>query len=101
MDTNTITDSEKIKKITEQNRNRQKTYYQARKQEILQKKAIEREQIREINLPPPPPEIIPSEFTLDMIHAVFNEKIINKNTKLKYCNDFKRTFKLSHHSLVH
>ena len=95
MDTNTITDSEKIKKITEQNRNRQKTYYQARKQEILQKKAIEREQIREINPPPPPPEIIPSEFTLDMIHAVFNEKIINKNTKLKYCNDFKRTFKLS------
>jgi ABC-type polysaccharide transport system permease subunit len=92
MDTNT--DSEKIKKITEQNRNRQKTYYQAHKQEILQKKAIEREQIREINLPPAPEPIIPTEFTLEMIYAVFNEKITNKNTKLKYCNDFKRIFKL-------
>lgn len=85
MNTITNTDSEKIKKIAEQNRNRQKTYYQAHKQEILQKKAIEREQIREINLPPPPPEIIPSEFTLDMIYSVLNDKITNKNTKLKYC----------------
>jgi hypothetical protein len=92
---NTMSDTQKIEKLAELNRNRQKTYYQRNRQAILDKYHTEREQLKIMNTPPPPPEIIPTEFNLDMIHAVLNEKITNKNTKLKYCNDFKRIFKLS------
>ena len=91
----TSTDFEKIKKITENNRERQVRYYNNHKEKILAKKAIEREQIRVINAPPPPPEIIPIEFTLQMIIDVFTSTTTRPNTVKKYICDVKRVFKLS------
>lgn len=90
-----ITDTQKLEKLTEQNRNRQKTYYNNHKEKILQKKLAEREQIKEINKPPPPAPIIPTEFTLEQIIDVFTKSITSANTLKKYICDMKRVFKLS------
>ena len=81
MDTNT--DSEKIKKITEQNRNRQKTYYLKHEQGILDKMKNSREQLKELNAIPELAPIIPTEFTLDMIIDVFTSTITKPNTVKK------------------
>ena len=89
----TNTDSEKITKITEQNRNRQKTYYLKHKQDILDKMKNSREQ--KLNAIPEPAPIIPTEFTLDMIIDVFTSTITKPNTVKKYICDVKRVFKLS------
>ena len=54
----------------------------------------EREQVKVLDTPAPSTTIIPTEFTLEMIIDIFTEKIANKNTELKYCNDLKRIFYL-------
>jgi hypothetical protein len=86
---------DRIQNILEQNRNRQKAYYNKHKQEILDKKAVEREQIRILNTPPPPEPIIPTEFSLEDIIEVFTKTITNQNTLKKYILDIKRVFRLS------
>jgi hypothetical protein len=93
--TDTNTDSQKIEKLAEMNRVRQSRYYSKHRQSILDKYHVEREQIRVLNIPPPPEEIIPTEFTLEMIIDVFTKTITRPNTVKKYICDFKRIFKLS------
>ena len=56
-----------LDKIMEQNRNRQKTYYNNRKQEILAKKVARKEQDKVFKTPLPPDPMKPHKFTVDMI----------------------------------
>ena len=91
----TITDSEKLEIIREKTRIRQARYYEKHREEILLKNRAYSDRIREMNAPPPPPVIIPTEFTQQMINDVFTETITNPNTLKKYTNDIKRVFKLS------
>ena len=85
-------DSQKLALLREKTNARQTKYYQAHKAEILAKKQREREQLRELNKPPPPPIVLPTEYTLEMIQAVFTEHITNPNTLKKYNGDIKRVF---------
>jgi hypothetical protein len=91
----TNTDSQRIEKLAEMNRARQARYYQKNRQSILDKYHVEREQIRVLNIPPPPVEIIPTEFTLEMVISTFEATITRPNTVKKYICDMKRVFKLS------
>ena len=87
--------SEKLQKVAEQNRIRQARFYDKHKLEILAKKKSERDQILEINKPPPPVPIIPTEFSLNMILDIFKNCITNTNTLNKYSNDMKRVFTIT------
>lgn len=82
----------KLEMMRQKTNSRQTKYYQAHKAQILAKKQAEREQLRELNKPPPEPVILPLEYTLDMIQAVFTEHITNPNTLKKYNGDMKRVF---------
>lgn len=93
MDTNT--EQDKIQRRTVQNRKRASTFYNLHKQEILLKKVAEREQLKQINQPPPPPEIKKTEYTLEEMIDVFRATITKENTLRKYISDVKRVFKLS------
>ena len=64
----------------EQNRNRQKTYYNNRKQEILAKKVARKEQDKVFKTPLPPDPMKPHKFTVDMI-------IVQPNTVRTYYKD--------------
>jgi hypothetical protein len=91
----TITDTQKLEHIKNKNKERQARYYETHREEILQKNRANSERIREMNAPPPPPEIIPTEFTLPMIIDVLTKTIDKPNTLKKYICDMKRIFKTS------
>jgi hypothetical protein len=88
------TDTEKLEMIRKQGLARQTRYYQAHKEQILAKKQAEREQLKELNRQREP-VVLPTEYTLDMIQAVFTEHITNINTLKKYNGDMKRVFTVS------
>ena len=91
-----MSDSDKkLEKVAEQNRIRQKTFYEKHKLEILARKQTDRDQLKILNTPPPPAPIIPTEFTLNMILDIFKNCITNTNTLNKYSNDIKRVFNLT------
>lgn len=91
----TNTDAEKLLKIAVQNRKRASTFYNLHKQEILLRKLVEREEIKNNKQPPTPPVVKKSEYTLDEIIEVFKNTITKENTLRKYISDVKRVFKLS------
>ena len=91
----TLTDTQKLEHIKNKNKERQARYYETHREEILQKNRANSDRIREMNAPPPPPEIIPTEFTLPMIIDVLTKTIDKPNTLKKYICDLKRIFKTS------
>lgn len=91
----TLTDTQKLEHMKLKNKERQARYYENHREEILQKNRAYSDRIREMNAPPPPPQIIPTEFKQQMIDDIFTATIANPNTLKKYTNDIKRVFKLS------
>ena len=87
-------DSQKLALMRQRTNDRQSKYYQAHKADILAKKQREREQLRILNTPAPPPIVLPIEYTLEMIQDIFTENCDNANTRKKYNGDMKRIFKI-------
>jgi hypothetical protein len=88
-----MSDIQKLEQIRLKSAERQKRFYDNNKQKILEKKKMEREQLKKMN--EPILEVVtPKEYTLDMIVDVFKE-ITNINTQKKYINDIKRIFTVS------
>ena len=86
--------TDKLSFLRQQTNKRQTKYYQAHKAEILAKKQAERAILKELNAPAPPPIILETEYSLEMIETVFTEHITNTNTLKKYNGDMKRVFTL-------
>lgn len=84
--------TQKLAFLRKQTNDRQTKYYQAHKAQILAKKHAEREQLRQLNKTPPEPVILETEYTLEMIQAVFTDHCENANTRKKYQTDMKRIF---------
>ena len=86
--------TDKLALLRQRTNQRQTKYYQAHKADILAKKQRDREMIKKMNTPPPPPIVLPTEYTLEMIQAVFTDHCENANTRKKYQTDMKRVFTL-------
>ena len=86
--------TDKLASIRQKTNARQTKYYQSHKADILAKKQRERAMLKELNKPPPPPVILPIEYTLEMIKDIFTDHCPNTNTCKKYQTDMKRIFTL-------
>jgi hypothetical protein len=89
-----MNDTDKLQHIKTKAVERQKRYYDAHKQKILDKKKADRDQLKIINTPIPE-VIIPKEFSLTQIIEILTANITAENTRKKYINDVKRIFSLA------
>jgi hypothetical protein len=89
-----MNDTDKLQQIKTKAVERQKRYYDAHKEIILQKKKVDRDQLKIINTPIQP-VFIPTEFSLTQIIEILTANITAENTRKKYINDVKRIFSLA------